>query len=226
MSTFAYIDAPAGCSGDMFLGALIDAGLSLAVLEEVVDGLGLEGVTLQVAHVERGAITATKVDVCRGGKPIAGKDDVHLQTSGEAHSHGHSTLASVLHAITHLGSLEKAPFSWAAATFRRLAEAEAHVHGTQVTDVHFHEVGAADALVDVVGTCVGLHHLGVTSVHVSPLPWGRGTVKTAHGIMPIPAPATAMLLKGHPVVARGDLRTGYAHGGSPRACSLRGPQHA
>ena len=196
----AYIDAPAGCSGDMFLGALVDAGLPLAVLEEVVDGLGLEGVEVRASHVERGALTATKVDVCRGGAVIQGRDDVHLQARGEAHRHGQSTLPSILHTIGHLGDVENAPLSAAAATFRCLAEAEARVHGKPVSEVHFHEVGAADALVDVVGTCVGFHHLGVESVLVSPLPWGRGTVETAHGTMPIPAPATALLLTGHPLV--------------------------
>jgi uncharacterized protein (TIGR00299 family) protein len=198
MTRVAYIDAPAGCSGDMFLGALVDAGLPLAVLEEVVDGLGLQGVELHVTRVERGALAATKVDVCKDGSPIEGAADVHLHDHDHAHGR---TLADVLHVIGHLGDLSLPPLDKAAATFRHLAEAEARVHGRQPSDVHFHEVGAADALVDVVGTCVGLHHLGVEAVHVSPLPWSRGTVETQHGTLPLPAPATALLLEGHPTVS-------------------------
>ncbi len=106
----------------------------------------------------------------------------------------------MLCALEGLGPLDEGPVASAAAAFRALAEAEARVHGAQPHTIHFHEVGAADALVDIAGTCVGLHHLGVRKVHVSPLPWGRGTVETAHGTLPIPAPATALLLEGHPVM--------------------------
>ncbi len=197
MTRVAFVDAPAGCAGDMFLGALVDAGLPLAVLEEVVDGLGLDGVELRVTHVERGAIRATKVDVCKDGRPIEGADDVH---GHEGHGHGR-TLADVVAALERLGEITAPPLDKAAHTFRLLADAEARVHGKQPTDVHFHEVGAVDALVDVAGTCVGLHHLGVEAVHVSPLPWSRGTVETQHGTLPLPAPATAILLEGHPTAA-------------------------
>ncbi len=216
MARVAWIDAPAGCAGDMFLGALIDAGVPLAVLEDVVDDLGFDDVGLRVQRVERGALAATKVDVCRGGTPIEGAADVHVAgvtpdpslhpNADREHGHpaGHAhhgrTLADVLHILSHVGPLDEAPMSWAADVFRALAEAEARVHGKQPDTIHFHEVGAIDALVDVAGTCVGLHHLGVEAVHVSPLPWGQGTVETAHGTLPIPAPATALLLEGHPTV--------------------------
>jgi uncharacterized protein (TIGR00299 family) protein len=216
MTKIAWVEAPAGISGDMFLGALVDAGLPLAVLQEVVQGLGLSDVEVRAGQVMRGAISATKVDVCRGGRPIEGKDDLHRPVGAQAghrlheeehghdHAHGHRTLAEVLHLIGHLGSLDQAPLDRAAATFRHLAEAEARVHGTTVEAVHFHEVGAADALVDIVGTCVGLHHLGVEAVHVSTLPWGSGTVQTQHGAMPIPAPATVRLLEGWPTTPSGE----------------------
>jgi len=215
----AYVDAPAGCAGDMFLGALVDAGLPLAVLEDVADGLGLDDVEVRAERVMRGALSATKVDVCRGGRPIAGAADVHLAANDHDHEHGHDhqhehghdhdddhehahgrSLADVLRALEGLGPLDEAPVSWAAAAFRALAEAEARVHGARPDTIHFHEVGAADALVDIAGTCVGLHHLGVEAVHVSALPWGGGTVETAHGTLPLPAPATVLLLEGHPVV--------------------------
>ena len=199
MQRVAWVDAPAGCSGDMFLGALVDAGLPLAVLEDVVDGLGLDDVEVRMTRVERGAIHATKVDVCRHGKPIEGAADVHVHTNAEHYEHGRS-LHDVLHALSQLGDLEAPPLRHAAQAFRHLAGAEARVHGTQPHAVHFHEVGAADALVDVAGTCVGLHHLGVERVYVSPLPWSRGTVKTAHGVLPLPAPATAIVLDGHPTM--------------------------
>jgi hypothetical protein len=227
MSAVAWVDASAGCSGDMFLGALVDLGLPLAVLEEVVDRLGLEGIELHVQRVARGPLSATKVDVCRDGVPIAGRDDVHLAREdrdagrlahlpptgrapeGHAHPHEHEpthdhaptrSLAEVLDILARAGDLGAPPFSWAAAAFRALARAEGRVHGLPAGEVRFHEVGAADALVDVAGTCAGLHHLGVEEVHVAPLPWGQGTVSTQHGLLALPAPATGLLLEGHPVV--------------------------
>ncbi len=199
MTRVAFVDAPAGLAGDMFLGALVDAGLPVDVLEDAVRGMALDRVELRVDRVQRGALTATKVDVCRDGRPIEGAHDAHAHDP-DRHHHGHRDLKGVLHVLGHLGDLEAQPLSQAAAAFRALAEAEARVHGTTPDEVHFHEVGAADALVDIVGTCIGLHHLGVDEVRVSPLPWNRGTVETAHGTMPLPAPATAYLLEGHPSV--------------------------
>lgn len=209
MSTVAFVDAPAGLAGDMLLGALLDAGLPVAVLEDVVDRLGFDDVELRVERVMRGALAATKVDVCRDGTPIEGSDDAHMHAHD--HDHGHDqehahgrTLADVLHVIGHAGDVSQGPYAQAARAFTLLAEAEARVHGTQPSSVHFHEVGATDALVDIVGTCVGLAHLGVTAVHAGALPWGSGTVETQHGTLPIPAPATALLLEGHPTVPSGE----------------------
>ena len=198
LGSVAWIDAPAGLSGDMFLGALVDAGLPVSVLADVAQGLGLKGVEVRARRVMRGAIAATKVDVCRDGKPIEGRADQHLHPQDHDPDHAHRGLAEMLHILGHLGDVETAPLAHAATAFRHLAEAEARVHGTTADQVHFHEVGAADALVDVAGTCVGLHHLGVEAVRVSALPWGSGTVETAHGTMPIPAPATVRLLEGLP----------------------------
>lgn len=207
MTRVAFLDAPAGIAGDMLLAALLDAGLPVAVLEDVVDRLGFDDVDVRVERVMRGALAATKVDVCRGGVVIAGQDDVHRVPTHDhpddhdhVHRQGHGrTLADVLHAIGHAGDVAHGPYAQAADAFRRLAAAEARVHGESVSSVHFHEVGATDALVDIVGACVGLAHLGVETVYASALPWGSGTVETQHGTMPIPAPATALLLEGHPV---------------------------
>ncbi len=199
-----YIDAPAGLSGDMFLGALIDAGLSPDVLTALPARLGLPHVEVRITKTERAAFAATKVDVLVNDKHVTPAIDVHQRAfdshDGHDHDHGHNhvhrTLADVLHILSHAGSLEIGPLATAARAFRLLAEAEAAVHGTDVERVHFHEVGAADAIVDIAGTCIGFAELGVSRLAVSPLPWGTGTVHGAHGEMPIPAPATVRLLTG------------------------------
>ncbi len=214
MTRVAYLDMPAGVAGDMLLGALLDAGLPVAVLEEVVDRLGFADVELRVARVMRGALAATKVDVCRGGVPIEGLDDVHVHAGhghghgdghghddGHGHGHGHGrSLADVRHLLGHAGDLTRGAWARAAEAFQHLADAEARVHGVQPSTVHFHEVGATDALVDIAGTCVGLEHLGVEALYAGAFPWGSGTVETQHGTMPIPAPATALLMEGHATV--------------------------
>ena len=203
MTTVAFFDVPAGVAGDMLLGALLDAGLALDDLREVVDALGLEGVTLSAARVRRGPLAATKVEVLVHGRPADGApDEDGPQPAHHAdHDHDHRTLAEV-EAIVRRGAgrLPGDGLDDAIRAFRLLAEAEARVHGTTVEEVRFHEVGALDALVDVVGTCVGLRRLGVTEVRVGPLPFGAGEVRTAHGALPLPAPAVVHLLAGQAVV--------------------------
>jgi uncharacterized protein (TIGR00299 family) protein len=170
----------------MILGALVDAGVSVEALRAELDKLGVPGWTLGVREVRRGAFRATKIDV------QVDRDVPRVQRH--------------LAAITGiLGGSRLAPGLVAAATriFARLAEAEARVHGTTVDEVHFHEVGAIDAIVDVTGAVIGLHLLGAEAVHVSALPLGGGFVDTAHGRMPIPGPGTAELLRGFPVVDTG-----------------------
>lgn len=200
----AFLDAPAGCAGDMFLGALVALGVEPAFFQDLADRMGLDDVTVAASPVTRGAFAATKVDVVLRGVPVDTHGDVHHthhhETSSGHHPHGHTTLADVTARLARLGDLEQAPWSQAHAAFRALAEAEAKVHGTTPEAVHFHEVGAADALVDIAGTCAGLHHLGVRRVVAGPLPWGQGTIDCAHGTMPNPAPATVELLTGHPTV--------------------------
>ena len=180
-----YFDCPSGASGDMILGALVDVGVSLEALRAELAKLGLSGWRLSAREVRRGAFRATKVDV-------------HLE--GAQHEHRH--LGDIVR-ILEASGLAPAVVSGAVRVFRRLAEAEARVHGTSVDEVHFHEVGAVDAIVDVTGAVAGLRLLGAEAVHVSALPIGGGFVETAHGRMPIPGPGTAELLRNFPVVDTG-----------------------
>jgi hypothetical protein len=179
----AYFDCFSGISGDMVLGALVSAGWPAAEVEALPARLGLDHVTVRVAPVRRGPFAATKVDV-----------DVAEQK--QPHRHLHHVAAIIAAAGFPLAVKERAH-----AVFRKLAEAEAEVHGSTVEKVHFHEVGAADALVDVVGAVAGLHALGIERVFASPLPLGGGWVMSQHGRIPVPAPATAVLLRGAPVTA-------------------------
>ena len=171
--TRIWVDASSGASGDMLLGALVGAGVPLSVLQEAVDAVAPEPIALRAEEVRRGGLAATRV---------------HVET---AESHQHRTWADIR------PMLEGAPL----AVFERLAAAEAAVHGTTPDEVHFHEVGALDAIADVVGACAGFEHLGAESVTVSPIAVGSGTVETAHGTLPVPPPAVAELLRGAPTFA-------------------------
>ena len=167
-----WLDCAAGTSGDMLLGALVDAGVPLTVLTEAVDALGL-GITLTAEQAERGGIGATHVVVHAPDDATSRSwRDVQQLVSGTAHD-----------------------------VFARLAAAEARVHRVAVEDVHFHEVGAHDALADVVGVTAGFAHLGLTALHCSTVSLGSGTTRGAHGPLPVPAPAVLALLEGVPVAA-------------------------
>jgi uncharacterized protein (TIGR00299 family) protein len=195
----AYFDCPSGAAGDMIMGALVDAGLTFETLQGELAKLRLPGFTLERREVMKGAFRATKVDV-----RVHGDDDAHGDRH-EQHDPSHRNLQSILDLLTASG-LDAAVKANAARIFTRLAEAEARVHGTTVGEVHFHEVGAVDAIVDVTGACIGLRLLGVDAVHCSALPVGGGFVTGAHGRMPVPGPGTAELLKGFPVVDTGVRR--------------------
>ncbi|KQW47470.1 hypothetical protein ASC77_13515 [Nocardioides sp. Root1257] len=173
--TAVWVDASSGASGDMLLGALVGAGVPVEVLQEAIDAVAPEPIALRVEEVRRGALAATRVHV-----------DV-------AESHHHRTWRDVRSMLAGAES--------ALAVFERLAVAEGAVHGVPADDVHFHEVGALDAIADVVGVCAGFAHLGATSVTVSPVAVGSGTVQTAHGTLPVPPPAVAELLRGVPTYA-------------------------
>jgi len=176
MTRAAYFDCPSGVSGDMILGALLDAGLPLDDLRAALSTLPLEGYTLAAESVRRGALGATRALV-----EVQREEPVQRR------------LRDVLGVIGASG-LPDPVKKRAGAVFDRLAEAEAQVHRIAPDGVHFHEVGAIDAIVDVAGACAGLHLLGVREVYASPLPLGRGYVGTAHGPVPLPAPAVLELL--------------------------------
>ncbi len=172
----AWFDAGSGASGDMMLAALVDAGASFDALAGLPARLGLDGVTLERSEVRRGAFRACRIDV----RVAAGKQPHrHLEHVRE---------------ILDRAALPPLALARAQAAFTRLGEAEAQVHGTSIEKVHFHEVGAADALVDIAGSCLALTELGVTQVYATALAVGSGTVRAEHGVLPVPAPATARLL--------------------------------
>ncbi|MGI9155447.1 MAG: nickel pincer cofactor biosynthesis protein LarC [Marmoricola sp.] len=174
-----WVDAGSGASGDMLLGALLGAGVPLAVLQRAVDAVTPEPVTLSVEQTSRQGLAATRCLV-----------DTTDSTT-------HRTWADI-RTLLETSALDAEVRSRAVATFTRLAEAEARVHGSSVDEVHFHEVGALDAIADVVGVCAGLVHLGLDTLVVSPVAVGGGHVDTAHGRLPVPAPAVADLLRGAP----------------------------
>lgn len=192
----AYFDPFSGASGDMTLGALVDAGVSIRALRAELRKLGLGGYTLSAKRIERSGIGATKIAV-KVRKPRHG------------HRHPHRHLADIL-GIIDAADLPETDRERAGAVFRRLAEAEAHVHCCGVDEIHFHEVGAVDAIVDIVGAVVGLRLLGVERVVCGPIRTGTGFVDCAHGRLPLPAPATAQLLRDVPSIGtdvEGELTT-------------------
>ena len=202
----AYFDCPSGVAGDMIMGALVDAGVPFEALEDELAKLRLPGFTLERREVMKGAFRATKVDVHVHDHSHAEGDagHSHAHPHGE-HMHPERNLSAIL-ALIDASSLDAPVKGMAGRVFTRLAQAEARVHGTTVDKVHFHDVGAVDAIVDVVGACIGLHLLGVDSVHCSALPVGGGFVTGAHGRIPVPAPGTSELLKGFPVIDTGVRR--------------------
>jgi uncharacterized protein (TIGR00299 family) protein len=176
----AYFDAFSGISGDMTVGALVDLGVPFDGLRAAIDGLGLQELRVAVERREVGGLPATKF-VVTPGEPA-----------------GERTFADV-RAILERAALGSAVRERALAIFRVLAEVEARIHGVDVEAVHFHEVGAADAIADVVGAAFAIEALGITSCWVGPLPLGRGIVASRHGALPVPAPATVELLRGFAV---------------------------
>ncbi len=175
----AYFDCFAGISGDMALGALLDAGAPLDKLLDGLKSLPLNGWDLKVERVRKGAVAATSVTVLAG------------------ENHPERRLTDIERIISSSALAESVKVQ-SLAVFRLLAEAEAKVHGVSVNEVHFHEIGAIDSIVDIVGVVYALHLLGVQEVHASALPFSRGWVRTAHGELPVPAPAAMELLCGIP----------------------------
>ncbi len=177
-----WVDASSGASGDMLLGALLGAGVPLPVLEQAVSAVAHEDVALAAEDVTRHGFAATRCHVA------------------VADTSTHRTWADV-RTLLASAALPAAVRDRAHATFERLAAAEGAVHGTSPEEVHFHEVGALDAIADVVGVCAGLVHLGLEELVVSPVAVGSGQVHGAHGVMPVPPPAVVELLRGVPSYA-------------------------
>ncbi len=219
----AYLDCFAGIAGDMFLGALIDAGVPPRVLHEATAALNL-GASLKIETVDRSGISSTKVHVLEGenlAESIAQQQThththshqpktQHLHKTGQPHTHEEAQIHDEPHEHTHGRSLteiraliQSAPLAGpvkhlAIRTFELLGQSEAKIHNVPVDQIHFHEVGAVDAIVDIVASSAGIHHLQIGAWYSSPVNVGGGTVLCAHGTFPVPAPATADLLRGFP----------------------------
>jgi uncharacterized protein (TIGR00299 family) protein len=229
----AYLDCFAGISGDMFLGALLEAGVPPNVLHEATKALNL-GASLKIETVDRSGISCTKVHVLEGEhlaeetpnhfehqKPqpththsLQPKTQ-HLHKIGHSHSHepthephthddapththAHGRSLTVIKALIQAAPLAEPVKTFAIRTFELLGHSEAKIHNVSVDEIHFHEVGAVDAIVDIVAASAGIHHLQIGKWHSSPLNVGGGMVVCAHGTFPVPAPATADLLRGFP----------------------------
>jgi pyridinium-3,5-bisthiocarboxylic acid mononucleotide nickel chelatase len=223
MAKVAYFDCPTGIAGDMCLGALVDIGLPLDYLVTHLDRLGIKGeYNLCAEPMQHNGQQATKVHVDLPCDHTHEQEHSHehshshseahshshtTHSHSETHSHSHETHSHETHShgeTRHLPEIEKMILgaelpdraaSWSLAVFRSLAKAEGAVHGIAPEQVHFHEVGAIDAIVDIVGTCLGLDWLGIERIYCGPLPTGGGTVWAAHGRLPVPVPAVLKLLE-------------------------------
>ncbi len=196
-----HLDVFSGIAGNMFLGALLDLGLSRRELESDLRGLGVD-FRLKISAVRRGALGATHLDVvvpgaARRRRPKASPSAGHAH---DDHDHARGRAYREIRRTLERAKLEASVRTRALAIFEALAHAEARVHRVPVEEVHFHEVGAVDAIVDVTGAAIGLHRLGIARVTCSPVALGHGQVETAHGRLPLPAPAVLELLKGVPTV--------------------------
>ncbi len=183
----AYFDCFAGASGDMILGALLDAGLEISYLQKEIAKLQLSHYALELVEVNRNGIGGSQAQVI---------------IDQEHHEHHHRHLSHIKE-IINSSELRASVKEKSISIFERLAQAEAKVHRSNPESVHFHEVGAMDAIIDVVGAVIGLTALDIDRLYCSPLHVGTGTVQCAHGTLPVPAPATAELIRDAPVYATG-----------------------
>jgi hypothetical protein len=197
-----YLDCFAGISGDMTIGALLDLGLDFAYLQTELAKLGVEGYELSLARVDRSGINAAKFDVhLQKTVSVHHHHDHHYhEHTHEEHSHDHRSLATIKHLIA-ASTLSEQVKQHATAIFQRIGEAEAKIHGVDIEAVHFHEVGAVDSIVDIVGACIGFEALSIEQILSSPLHVGYGTFTCAHGTYPIPGPAATEILCGVPIYA-------------------------
>lgn len=196
----AYLDCFSGLSGDMFLGSLLDAGFPLEQLKQCLQTLPFHGYELEVRRETRNQISGTRF--------MVHLDEAHQEKTGHK-KHGHQNNRhenrglKAIREVIDQGDLTDSVKKKSMTIFESLAQVEGHIHNLPPDQVHFHEVGAVDSIIDIVGTVYALEALGIKRLLVSPLPLGSGFVKTAHGRIPVPAPATLALLKGVPVLNSG-----------------------
>ncbi|MCX8057618.1 MAG: nickel pincer cofactor biosynthesis protein LarC [Ignavibacteria bacterium] len=198
MMKIAFLDTFSGLSGDMFVGALISAGMPFEHLKQELKKLNLKGYELSISLVQKKSITATKFDVKINVdyKHSHEHEDEHHHHHHDSH-HGRS-YAEIIELIEK-SELSANVKSISKNIFKIIGEAEAKIHNVKLEDVHFHEIGAIDSIVDIVGAAIGLEYFNVKNVFTSIVPFGKGFIQTQHGTMPIPAPATIEILKDYPV---------------------------
>lgn len=222
MTRTLYLDCFAGASGDMLLGAMLDCGLDFELLRSELEKLGVEGYKLSLTRVDRSGISSAKFDVHLSGESHShehhhehlhehhhdhGHSHEHHhhhddhEHSHEHHHHEHRGLSEIKRIIAS-SNLSEPVKQRAQAIFQRIGEAESKIHGIPIETVHFHEVGAIDSIVDIVGACIAFDALKIERIISSPLHVGSGTFKCAHGTYPVPGPATAELLKGVPAYSK------------------------
>lgn len=205
MADHYHLDCSSGIAGDMFLGACLDLGMPLEVLQETVARLRLPGVSVESRKASRGGFVGTRFRVLMEGKPIEGPDpEEHHEHHDHDHQHhhhdhGHSRDLGSIRELIQASDLSDPVKERATRLFQRLGEAEAKAHGMPVERVHFHEVGAIDSIVDLVGAAAAMEHLAPSRITCGEVNVGGGRVRTAHGELPVPAPATAELLRGVPI---------------------------
>lgn len=204
-----HLDCFSGLAGDMFLGACLDLGMPESVISESVRALGLPDVSIETRRAKRGGIAGVRFRVLKNGSPIEGPDpdenDGDSQTDGADRDRSHADARHLkdIQRLIQRSELASAVKERALQLFSRLGEAEARVHGVPVDRVHFHEVGAIDSIVDLVGAAAAIEYLRPGRVSCGPVNVGGGTVDVAHGHLPVPPPAVAQLVLGMPIYSRG-----------------------
>lgn len=201
MNRVLYFDCFAGASGDMIIGSLLDLGVELKALDSELSKLALDGYALKAQKIVKSGFSAIKFDVLLKDEDHHGGHDLDHHHGDHSHEHGHhhhNHSRNLTDIVNLIEQSQLAPIikEQSIKIFRRLAVAEAKIHGTVPEKIHFHEVGAVDAIVDIVGAVICLQLLQVDKIVVSPLPMGTGFVRCEHGTIPVPAPATMELLKG------------------------------
>ncbi|MCL2932971.1 MAG: nickel pincer cofactor biosynthesis protein LarC [Trichodesmium sp. MAG_R03] len=237
MNKIAYLECPTGIAGDMCLGALVHVGVPLNYLIEKLNLLGIsQEYQLSTEKVHRNGLVATKFHVKlthanpEDGEPLTfdrhhyyhHTHNLKNDSTTEKHHHTHNRHLPEIEALIKKVGLPQRAEVWSLKVFRKLAEAEGAVHGITPNQVHFHEVGATDAIIDIVGTCLGLDWLNIDQLYCSPLPIGGGTVKAAHGQLPVPVPAVLKLWELHnvPIYSNGLEKELCTPTGSAIACTF------